>query len=447
MYYVIHRMPLTSFFKPPDSHSLWTKTNTILDTILVKLLASTVRRTTKSAPTSHIDARIDQLLAFDNRSKSDPVKVVYRQEIITFLANSGRTPDSLRFLLCVDAYSKTSPSGDGGILDQHAVQLSSATATGNIPAIHFFFASGGGTTSSSHLLSNMHFVRVLNVFYEAFRAGISNGKIKALQFLLTRFQRYMVSSLSSADEVRYVVLPAIHDAAVSRLPEVVRAFFRWAKNRLGMSAYDARHAPKWKGQLKTFITSAAQTGYVNTTLAMLHEISTLEKKPVNPAKAAPYEAPIDYAQEAFYVAYKHGQVDLARELLDQEQVEISEVSHKALYTAARYQRRDIVDVLLEFRVDINEGMPIYTAVDRGYVLTTLHFLRRGANISRELFERCEEKVAEMAVDSGRLVAYYLVAVQCDASWNDPVTRSFLDDIRDSEGLRSMVIAALETNMD
>jgi hypothetical protein len=47
----------------------------------------------------------------------------------------------------------------------------------------------------------------------------------------------------------------------------------------------------------------------------------------------------------------------------------------------------------------------------------------------------------------RLVAYYLMAVQCDASWIDPVTRSFLDDIRDSEGLRSMVIAALETNMD
>jgi hypothetical protein len=92
-------------------------------------------------------------------------------------------------------------------------------------------------------------------------------------------------------------------------------------------------------------------------------------------------------------------------------------------------------------------MPIYTAVDRGYVLTTLHILRRGANISRELFERCKGKEAEMAVDSGRLVAYYLMAVQCDASWIDPVTRSFLDDIRDSEGLRSMVIAALETNMD
>jgi hypothetical protein len=59
----------------------------ILDTILVKLLASTVRRTTKSAPTSHIDARIDQLLAFDNRSKSDPVKEVYRQETITYLAD------------------------------------------------------------------------------------------------------------------------------------------------------------------------------------------------------------------------------------------------------------------------------------------------------------------------------------------------------------------------
>jgi hypothetical protein len=413
----------------------------------VKLLASTIRRTTKSAPTSHIDARIDQLLAFDNRSKSDPVKEVYRQEIITYLANSGHTPDSLRFLLCVDAYAKTSPSGDGGILDQHAVQLSSATATGNIPAIHFFFASGGGTTSSSHLLSNMHSTRVLNVFYEAFRAGIFNEKIKALQFLLTRFQKYMVSSLSSADEVRYVTLSTIHDAAVSTLPEVVWAFFRWAKNRLGMSAYDTWHAPKWKGQLKNFITNAAQTGCVNTTFAMLHEISTLKKKPVDPTKDAPYDAPIDYAQEAFYVACKHGHVELTRELLGQEQVEISEVSHKALCTAARYQRRDIVDVLLEFRVDINEGMPIYTAFDRAYVLTTLHFLRRGANISRELFERCKEKEAKMAVDSGRLTAYYLVAVQCDASWIDPVTRFFLDDIRDSEGLRSMVIAALETNMD
>jgi hypothetical protein len=111
----------------------------------------------------------------------------------------------------------------------------------------------------------MHSTRVLNVFYEAFRAGIINEKIKALQFLLTRFQKYMVSSLSSADKVRYVALSAIHDAAVSTLPEVVWAFFRWAKHRLGMSAYDTWHAPKWKGQLKNFITSAAQTGCVNRT--------------------------------------------------------------------------------------------------------------------------------------------------------------------------------------
>jgi hypothetical protein len=61
MYYVIHRIPFTRFLNPLNSpsKSLRRKTNIILSTVFADILASTVRRTTKTVPTSSIDARVN----------------------------------------------------------------------------------------------------------------------------------------------------------------------------------------------------------------------------------------------------------------------------------------------------------------------------------------------------------------------------------------------------
>jgi hypothetical protein len=446
MYYVIHRIPFTRFLNPLNSpsKSLRRKTNIILSTVFADILASTVRRTTKTVPTSSIDARVNRLLVFEKRSKSDPVKEEYRREIVTYMANLGKS-DKLQFLLDLNRDHTAHASTGSGIFDPLIAHLASATATGNLTAMHFFFVGGGSTAWSSHLLSSLPNTTVNCIFRAAFRAAMANGKEKTIQFLMARFARYMVSSLHNIDQARHVAISAIHDAAVSQLPRTVQHLFGWTRSRLSMDIYDRWHA--FPGELESSIRTAAQSGCADTTEVMLHEILTLKKTPVNPVKQTPYKTPVDYAQEAFYTACKHGHVKVTRRLLDQQDVEISHVSHQALYIATRYQRRAIIDVLLQYGADINDDMLIYTAVDRGYVLTTLHFIHRGAKISREIFERCREKESEMAVDSGRLVAYYLLAMQCDSSWIDPVTRSYLEDIGNSESLRGRVMAALQTKLN
>jgi hypothetical protein len=412
--------------------------------VFADILASTVRRTAKTVPTSSIDARVNRLLVFENRSKSDPVKEEYRRDIVTYMANLGKS-DKLQFLLDLDRDHTAHISTGSGIFDPFIAQLASATATGNLTAMHFFFVGGGGTTWSSHLLSSLPNNTVNCIFRAAFRAAMSNGKDQTIRFLMARFSRYMVSSLHSLDQARHVAISAIHDAAMSRLPRTVQHLFGWTRGHLSMDIYDKWHA--FPGELETFIRTAAQSGCADTTEVMLHEILTLKKTTVSLVEQTPYATPIDYAQEAFYTACKHGHVKVIRRLLDQQDVKMSQVSHKALYIATRYQRRAIIDVLLQYGADINDGMRIYTAVDCGYVLTTLHFIRRGAKISREILQRCREKESEMAVDSGRLVAYYLLATQCDASWIDPVTMSFLEDIGSSESLKGRVLAALQTKLD
>jgi hypothetical protein len=381
----------------------------------------------------------------------DPIKEFYRRDILIYMSNLGMGRSGrLQFLLDLDRDHNSYASTGIGIFEPFIAQLASATATGNLTAMHFFFLDRGGTAWASYLLCSLHPDTVSCIFRAAFRAAMSNRKDQTINFLVARFVQYMVSSLHSLDQARHVTISAIHDAAASRLPEHVQYLFYCTKTRLGMDVYD-----KWRAfplelntfVLVTFIRAAAQSGCADTTTVMLHEILILQKMAVDTTKDISFELQIDFAQEAFYTACKHGHVKITYRLLLRQDVEISQVGHKGLYVATRYQRRAIIDVLIEWGADINKSMVICTAVERGYVLTTLHFIRRGAIISKEVFERCREKEVEMAEDSARLVAYCLLAMACDRSWFDAMTSSFLDDIWDEEGLRGRVLAAWNTETD
>jgi hypothetical protein len=108
---------------------------------------------------------------------------------------------------------------------------------------------------------------------------------------------------------------------------------------------------------------------------------------------------------------------IIRHLVDDKLVDLQRIGWKGFEKAAAYKYRNVIETLLEYRVDIDKMSPISSAIEHGNLSMMKLMLHHGAGVSSAVLSRCElylnrwgyTRLRDFERHDSRLITIYVAA--------------------------------------